>query len=87
MIAPSCIAIAVLMQQGVFAQQHLNVVEAKSITPRYTTAMPKTVHKNAGVRVIAAVILRKAAMIPTAMLIIRAAVVQVLLHEQSDVDI
>jgi hypothetical protein len=49
--------------------------------------MPKTVHKNAGVRVIAAVILRKAAMIPTAMLIMRAAVVQVLLHEQSDVDI
>ena len=87
MIAPSCIARAVFIQQGVFAQQHLNVVEAKSITLRYTTAMPKTVHKNAGVTVIAAVILRKAAMIPTAMLIMRAAVVQVLLHEQSDVDI
>ena len=33
MIAPSCIAIVVLMQQGVF-EQHFNVVEAKSITPR-----------------------------------------------------
>ena len=33
-------------------------------TARYTTAIPRVVHKNAGVRVIAAVILRNAVTIP-----------------------
>lgn len=77
----------VLIQQGAFPLQHLSDVDVRSTTARYTTAMPKTTHKKAGVTVIAAVILRNAVMIPTAMLIMSAAVVQVFLHEQSDIDI
>lgn len=87
-IAPNRTVRIVLMQQGVIVPQHFRDTENRSRIPRYTTAIPKTVHKNAGVTVIAAVILRKAVIIPTTILIIRAAVVQVLfLHGQSDVDI
>jgi hypothetical protein len=86
-IAARRTAIIVLMQQGALPPQHLNDVAVRRTVPRYTTAIPKTVHKNAGVTVIAAVILRKAVMMPTTRLIISATVVQEFLHEQSDVDI
>ena len=86
-IAPRSTDIVVLKQQSILPAQHLKDVAARSITSRYTTAIPKTVHRNAGVTVIAAVILRKAVMIPITILIISAADVQVFLHEQSDVDI
>lgn len=86
-IAARRTAIIVLMQQGALPPQHLNDVAVRRIVLRYTTAIPKTVHKNAGVTVIAAVILRKAVMMPTTRLIISATVVQEFLHEQSDVDI
>ena len=43
-------------------------VDTKSVTARYTTAIPKTTHKNAGVTVIAAVIVRNAVIIPSMML-------------------
>ena len=77
----------VLTQQGKQLLQQLIDTVVSSIIARYTTAMPKTTHKNAGVTVIAAVILRKAVIMPIAMLTIRATVVQVFLHEQSLVDI
>ena len=86
-IAPrSTVRIVFIQQVDLFSQQ---LTEAMVIrrTPRYTTAMPNTTHKNAGVTVMAAVILRKAAMIPTTMLIISATVVQVPLQVQSFVDI
>lgn len=86
-IAPKITVIALLRQQGLCTSQHFVKDAVRSNTARYTTAMPKRVHKNAGVTVIAAVILRKAAMIPTAILTITAIVVHELLQEQSDVDI
>ena len=86
-MAPSRIESVVRIQQGRQLLQQLIDTVVRSTTARYTTAMPKTTHKNAGVTVMAAVILRNAAIIPTAMLTIRATVVQVLLHEQSLLDI
>lgn len=67
--------------------QHMIDTEAISNSPRYTTAIPKSTHKNAGVTVMAAVIRRKAAIIPTVMLAMRATVVHEPLQLQSDVDI
>lgn len=52
------------------------------VTARYTTAMPKTTHKNAGVTVITAVILRKAVIIPIIKLETRAIPAQLLLQPQ-----
>ena len=86
-MAPKSTERVVFIQQGAQLSQQFMDTVARSTTPRYTTAMPNTVHKNAGVTVIAAVILRNAAIIPTAMLMIRATVVQVFLHEQSLFDI
>jgi hypothetical protein len=86
-MAPRSTESVVLIQQGRQLLQQLIDTVVSSIMARYTTAMPKTTHKNAGVTVMAAVILRNAAIIPTAMLIIRATVVQVFLHEQSLFDI
>ena len=86
-IAPRSTESMVRIQQGRQLLQQLIDTVASSTMARYTTAMPKTTHKNAGVTVIAAVILRNAAIIPTAMLTIRATVVHVLLHEQSLLDI
>ena len=79
-IAPRSTEIIVLIQQGdLFSQQ---VTDATVIrrTARYTTAMPNTTHRKAGVIVMAAVILRNAVIIPTTMLTIRARVVQLFLH-------
>ena len=86
-IAPRSTERIFFMQQGDLFSQQLADATVMSNTARYTTAMPKTTHKNAGVTVIVAVILRKAAMIPTAMLTMRAIVVQLLLQAQSLFDI
>ena len=86
-IAPRSTEIILLIQQGDLFSQQLTDATVTRRMARYTTAMPKTTHKNAGVIVIAAVILRKAVMIPTAMLTIRAIVVQLFLQVQSLVDI
>jgi hypothetical protein len=87
-IAPRSTKIVVFRQQGLASLQQPTDADITSTTARYTTAIPKTVHKNAGVTVIAAVILRKAVTIPITILIISAMVVHVLfLHEQSLFDI
>ena len=80
-IAPRSTVIIFFIQQGLFSQQLIDAAVMRTIA-RYTTAMPKTVHKNAGVTVMAAVILRKAAMMPTTMLTMRAIVVQLPLQVQ-----
>ena len=54
---------------------------------RYTTAIPKTTHKNAGVIVIAAVIVRNAVIIPIIRLDTIAIPVQLLLQLQPKFDI
>lgn len=56
------------------------------IMARYTTAIPRSTHKNAVVRVIAAVILRKAAIIPIIRLVTTAITVQPGLQLLHDVD-
>jgi hypothetical protein len=86
-IAPSKTVKVVSRQQGVSLLQQFIDAEVARATPRYTTPIPKTVQRKAGVIVIAAVILKKAAIIPTAMLMITAMVVQVFLQEQSQFDI
>ena len=86
-IAPRSTERVVLMQQGRQLLQQLIDTVVRRTMARYTTAMPNTTHKNAGVTVMAAVILRNAAMMPTAMLTMRDTVVQVFLHEQSLFDI
>ena len=80
-IAPRSTVIIFFIQQGLFSQQLIDAAVMRTMA-RYTTAMPKTVHKNAGVTVMVAVILRKAAMMPTTMLIMRATVVQLPLQVQ-----
>ena len=76
-----------LMQQAILLlQQFTDAIVIRRIA-RYTTAMPKTTHKNAGVTVIAAVIVRNAVMMPTTMLTMSATVVQVFLHAQLLFDI
>ena len=57
------------------------------VTARYTTAIPRSTHKNAGVKVIAAVILRKAVIIPRIRLATTAITVQPGLQLLHDVDI
>ena len=49
-------------QRQVFLQP--NLLLAKSTTPRYTTAIPSSTHKNAGVTVIVAVIVSNVVIIP-----------------------
>ena len=80
--APRSTVMILFTQQGDLFSQQLVDAAAMRTMARYTTAMPKTVHKNAGVTVMAAVILRKAAMIPTIMLTMRATVVQLPLQVQ-----
>ena len=86
-ILPRRIGKVLLRQQGVLISQHLTKDDESNSTARYTTATPRRTHKNAGVTVIAAVILRKAVMIPTIRLITTEAVVHIFLQEQSQVDI
>ena len=50
--------------------------DARRVTARYTTAIPKSTHKKAGVTVIAAVIFKRAATIPIITLTITAKRVQ-----------
>ena len=45
--------------------RHLKLAATAKFTARYTTAIPKRTHKNAGVTVITAVIVSKVAIIPT----------------------
>lgn len=45
--------------------RHLKLADTIRFTARYTTAIPKRTHKNAGVTVITAVIVSKVAIIPT----------------------
>lgn len=56
--------------------------DARSATPRYTTAIPSATHKNAGVTVITAVIVKNAATTPKMMLARTARAVQLLLQPQ-----
>ena len=58
-----------------------------SVTARYTTATPRITHKNAGVRVIVAVILRNAVIMPIIRLATIAITVQPGLQLLHDVDI
>ena len=81
-MAPRSTVMILFTQQGDLHSQQLTDAAVMRTMARYTTAMPKTVHKNAGVTVMAAVILRKAAMMPTTMLIMRATVVQLPLQVQ-----
>lgn len=60
----------------------LAVVLTSSVNPRYTTAIPNTTHKNAGVKVIVALKVRKAVMIPIIMLDTTARTVQLGLAQQ-----
>ena len=86
-IAPNNTVRMFLIQQGdLLSQQFTDAIVIRRMA-RYTVAIPKTTHKKAGVTVIAAVILRKAAIMPTTMLTITATVVQVFLQEQSQFDI
>ena len=57
------------------------------VTARYATATPKTTHKNAGVRVITAVILKNAVIIPIIRLATIAITVQLVLQLLHVVDI
>ena len=57
------------------------------IVARYATAMPKTTHKNAGVTVMTAVILRKAVIMPIIMLETIAVAIQLYLFSQPNNDI
>ena len=59
--------------------------ETAKTTARYTTATPKTTHKNAGVTVITAVVLKIAAIIPTIMLPTIANIEQFVLQVQIDI--
>ena len=61
--------------------------ETAKATARYTTAMPRSTHKNAGVREIAPVILRKDATIPAIRLVTTAITTQPGLQLLHDVDI
>ena len=70
--------------------QHLSLREialVTSVTARYTTAMPSNTHKKAGVRVMAAVILRNAVIIPRIRLATTAITVQPILQPLHDGDI
>lgn len=62
-------------------------IDAPRVIARYTTAIPKRTHKNAGVNVITAVMLRKAAIIPIITLAIIAIPVQFGLQLQFKLDI
>jgi hypothetical protein len=63
------------------------IADAIRVTPRYTTAIPRSTHKKVGVRVIAPVILRKAVIIPTIRLTTIAIKTQPGLQLLQDVDI
>jgi len=60
----------------------LNSVPAIAVIPRYTTAMPKTTHKNAGVSVIIVLKLRNAVIMPMIILATTANTVQLGLQLQ-----
>ena len=64
------------------AQKHLHLdagvdsADAKYETPRYTTAIPNNTHKNAGVTVIVAVMVRRVVTAPRIILAITASTTQ-----------
>lgn len=64
------------------AQLRVPLPRVKRSIARYTTATPKTTHKNAGVTVIAAVMVRNAVMIPIIRLATIEITVQLLLQLQ-----
>ena len=84
-IIPERIVVIILQR---FSQHSLRErAPATRITARYTTAVPRSTHKNAGVRVIAAVILKNAVMTPRTRLTAIAITVQSPLQGLHDVDI
>ena len=71
-----------------FTQQPLRKTAATAkVTARYTTAIPRSAHKNAGVTIIEPVILKNAAITPMIRLAAKAITVQSGLPLLHDVDI
>ncbi len=71
-----------------FSQHPLRkTADETRVIARYTTAIPKSTHKNAGTSVITAVILRKAVIIPIIRLATTAITVQLVLQLLHVVDI
>lgn len=62
-----------------------NLVDNINNSARYTAAMPKTTHKNAGVKAITAVVRRTAPIAPKIMLAMTATTEQLDLQEQKDI--
>ena len=62
-----------------------NLVDNINNSARYTVAIPKTTHKNAGVKVITAVVASTAPIAPKIMLAITAITEQLDLQEQKDI--
>lgn len=72
-------------QMQLFAVTLENLADVIKIIARYTTATPKTTHKNAGVKVITAVVVRTAPIAPKIILTITATTEQLDLQEQKDI--
>ena len=78
---------AVIMEHNPSQHSFPKIAPAKRITARYTTAIPSNTHKKAGVRVMVAVILKNAVIMPMTRLANTAKTVRLVLQHPQDVDI